>query len=90
MKYHNHMLLKVIDADVIGGFYYRIYRLDICQFHPEVKIEKLDKRIYHIENGLVYHKLYITDAWTLSNAKEFVDTYKTTNTLSGYDFNVLA
>jgi len=58
MKYHKHELKKIIDYDVDGGSYYKIYR-----------------------DGI-----YITCAWTLSNAKEFVDTFDGET----YNFNVLA
>lgn len=53
MKYHGCELIKVIDKEIEGGKYYKIYK-----------------------NGK-----YITDAWTLSNAKEFID--------SGFNINYL-
>lgn len=57
MKYHNHELIKVIDEDIDGGKYYKIYR----------------------------RGEFIAIAWTLSNAKEFVDTFDGEK----YSYNVL-
>lgn len=59
MKYHNHIIQKAIDADVIGGKYYNIYRID---FIPK-------------EFDLIPHLKYITNALVIPNAKEFIDTY---------------
>lgn len=47
LRYHGHTLKKIIDVDVDGGSYYKIYK---------------DGR-------------YITSAWTLNNAKEFINSY---------------
>lgn len=57
MKYHNHLLKKVMEADVEGGHYFDIYK-----------------------DGK-----FVTSAWTLSNAKEFIDSY---NGIT-YNWNVL-
>jgi len=58
MKYHNHILKRIIDGDVDGESYYEIY--------------KDGKKI--------------TESWTLSNAKEFIDSFDGEN----YHWNVLA
>lgn len=58
MKYHKHLLKKVIDPNILGGSYYDIF--------------KDNKKI--------------TCAWTLSNAKEFVDSFDGKE----YQWNVLA
>ena len=57
MKYHNHLIKKVIDGDVDGGCYYEIF--------------KNNKKI--------------TTAWTLSNAKEFINTFNGNE----YQWNIL-
>ena len=88
MKYHNHYLKKVIDVDVIGGHYYEVYRLEKCQFKVwGASTDELDKRRFHIDShGNVFLKIHITDAWSLSNAKEFVNTFNGVD----YNYNVLA
>lgn len=57
MKYHNHIIKKVIDNDVDSGRYYDIYK---------------DNK-------------FITSAWSIQNAKEFIDTFNGTT----YSWNVL-
>ena len=56
MKYHKHIIEKVIDSDVDGGCYWNI--------HQTIPVLK-----------------HITYAWTLSNAKEFIDSF------DGKDYN---
>lgn len=57
MKYHNHIIKKVIDNDVDSGRYYDIYK----------------------------NNNFVTSAWSIQNAKEFIDTFDNGN----YNWNVL-
>ena len=86
MKYHNHIITKVIDSDVDGGCYYSIYRL-IPLINPiRIPDKPKDKIHYHFSKlNKVAMKLHITYARTLFNAKEFIDTFDGEN----YNYNVL-
>lgn len=86
MKYHGHIITKVIDSDVNGGCYYSIYRL-IPLINPiRIPNRKVDKIHYSFSKlNEIAMKLHVTDAWTLSNAKEFIDTFDGEK----YNYNVL-
>lgn len=60
MKYHKHLIRKIIDGDVIGGCYWFIQRV-------ENRVTSKGNKYIVIVN--------VTHTWTLNNAKEFIDTY---------------
>lgn len=89
MKYHNHIISVIHDSDVDGGKYYEIIKLVrvINPIHSPLEIKKSNPQMYYLgQDCNIYQKVHVTFAWTLSNAKEFIDTFDGEK----YNFNVLA
>ena len=86
MKYHGHIIEKVIDEDVMGGCYWLIYRMvehveTIYTYNKDkdgIVVEKSHKSKW-------FSPHHVTNAWTLSNAKEFIDSYDG----NSYNWNIL-
>ena len=83
MKYKNHLIVRVDDEFVYGGKYYVIYKLDRVINRIDFSYKNVQ---YYVDRyNHVYHKRKVTCAWTISNAKEFINTFDGEN----YQWNVL-